>query len=59
MAPEMDLVTAVELTPERCSSLIKRCVSKHGSGAVTSHLLPSPAEMSIDKLKLCQLPPHH
>lgn len=54
----MDLVTAVELTPERCSTLIKGCVSKHRSGAVTSHLLPSPAEMSVDKLKHCQLPSH-
>lgn len=58
VALETDSVIAVELTPEGCRTLIKECLSKPRSGAVTSHLLPSPAEMCIDKLMHCQLPLH-
>lgn len=58
MALGTDLVVTVELIPEGCRTLIKGCVSKHRSGAVTSHLLPSPAEICIDKLMHCQLPLH-
>lgn len=58
VALESDLVIAVELNTWRMQNPTKGCVSKHRSGAVTSHLLPSPTEICIDKLRHCQLPLH-
>lgn len=56
VALETGSVIAVALTPEGCRTLIEGRLSKNRSGAVTSPLLPSPAEICIDKLMRCQLP---